>query len=119
MTVGGSVYTLRPTFNALCALDELTGKSLDDMFGAIRTGRMSGLRSVVWCLLQPVHGDAIKTLEDAGNWIEEAGVDEVMAAVAKCVLTNAPDTPGDTGGNPPNAQGGTGEAATTADAVPV
>lgn len=73
-------YTLRPTFDAICELEELTGKTLDKLFDDINAGRLSGLRSCVWCLLQDQHANEIRTLKDASEWIERAGGPEVLLA---------------------------------------
>lgn len=107
---GEKAYTLRPTFNAICALEELVGMTLDDLYAQIGAGRMSGLRSCVWCLLQPCHADEIKTLEDAGNWIERVGTYEIMAALAKVQELNneTQTTKGRASGNPRKARVGTG-----------
>lgn len=114
VTVGGKAYTLRPTFDALCEFETLTGKSLDSMLESINNGSLSGLRAVVWCVLQDQHGDEIKVLKDASRWIEKAGgVVEVTAHLNTLMGINAPEpteTDGATSANPPDAQAGTGEA---------
>lgn len=81
VTVGEKAYTLRPTFDSLCELDQLTGKTIDDLYRDIDAGKLSGLRACVWCLLQDEHSDEIKTLKDASEWIERAGGPEVMLAL--------------------------------------
>lgn len=111
--VGGKGYTLRPTFDALCELEELVGKPLHELLQGIQQGRLSGLRAVVWCFLQDQHSDEIKVLKDASHWIEAAGgADPVMDLVHRVLGVNAPDQApagGQTDANPPSAQAGTGE----------
>lgn len=106
--VNGKRYTLRPSFDSLCELDELTGKSLDEMLAAMNEGRLSGLRAAVWSLLNDVHGDEIKTLKDASRWIEDAGgVDVVHDLIEKVFRLNEPDAPAEVTTetpNPPSAQ---------------
>lgn len=78
VTVGEKAYTLRPTFDSICELDQLTGKTIDDLYRDINAGKLSGLRACVWCLLQDEHSDEIRTLKDASQWIERAGGPAVM-----------------------------------------
>lgn len=115
IAVEGKVYTLRPSFNAVCALEDLTGKNIDTLFSLIEQRQMSGLRSAVWCLLQDAHKDEIRTLEDAGNWIQRAGGPLVIWAELKQLEDlNAPtaETTGERGATNPRkarAGGGTGK----------
>jgi len=79
VTVEGQRYTLRPDFNALCELEDLLGKTFTETALEMSNGRPnSGLRAVVWCLLQANHGEEIKTLRDAGSWIVRAGGADVV-----------------------------------------
>src|SRR5688500_7168582 len=90
--VGGVMYTLRPTFDSLCELEELVGKPLQELMSSILQGRLAGLRAVVWCILQDKHGQEITKLKDASEWIERAGgVSVVMPLVNKSLGINAPD----------------------------
>lgn len=111
--VGGKAYTLRPTFDAMCEFEELTGKTVDDLFEDVLKSKLSGLRAVTWCLLQDVHAAEIKTLKDASRWIDEAGVDAVRDAVERALGLNQAPEPAQGGteapANPPDAQAGTGE----------
>lgn len=92
VTVGGKDYTLRPTFDALCELEEVTGKKIDGLLQAMDDGRLSGLRNVVWCLLNDVHAAEFPTLKDASVWIELAGgVDEVLPWVHDVLGINKPE----------------------------
>lgn len=116
VTVGGKRYTLRPTFDSICELEELLGKSIDGVLVGLNEGRRSGLRAVVWCCLQDEHADEIKVLKDASRWIERAGgLDVVSEWINRMFSLNAPEeqqppsTDGSGGENPPEAQAGTGE----------
>lgn len=64
LTLNGREYPLRFTVNALCRLEEKTGKSLEDM----RSGQMSCLRGLLWCGL--AEGAPEMTLEQAGDLID-------------------------------------------------
>lgn len=80
--VAGRRYTLRPSFDAICELEGLVDKSFEDVVSEIKAGRFSGLRAVIWCLLQDQHGAEIKTLKDASRWIEKAGgIDGVLTLI--------------------------------------
>lgn len=114
--VDGKAYTLRPTFNAVCALEQLAGGGFDEVLEKVARGWMSGLRSTVWCLLQANHSEEIKTIEDAGDWIERAGTVRIMAALAGVLEANeepALSTKGK-GANPRKARAGTGGRSSSA-----
>lgn len=109
--VGGKAYTLRPDFNALCELEDLLGKTFTETALEMSNGRPnSGLRSVVWCLLQDRHSKDIKTLRDAGNWIVTAGgADVVMKWIDQLFELIAEEADGDSNANPlPARVDGTG-----------
>jgi hypothetical protein len=111
ITVGGKAYTLRPTFDSLCELEDLVGKPLHELMEGIQQGRLSGVRAVTWCFLQDEHAAEIKTLKDASRWIERAGgVDAVLSAVQRALGLNVPEeAEAKTETDPPEAQVGTGE----------
>lgn len=78
--VRGRTYTLRPTVNAIADGETATGHSLPSLLRQATDGRLCAIRILVWALLQPNHAHEIRTMADAGNWIERAGgVDVVMA----------------------------------------
>lgn len=84
LTVEGVEYTLRPTFDALCELETKVNAPFDDVMKTIQQGRLSGLRAVVWSLLQDRHANEIRSLKDASAWIERAGgPDAALEAVYK------------------------------------
>jgi hypothetical protein len=114
--VEGKAYTLRPTFNAVCELEQLAGGGFDEVLQKVAQGWMSGMRSTVWCLLQANHSDEITTLADAGNWIERAGTEHILAALSGVLEVNeepAPSVKGRTV-NPRKARAGTGANSSSA-----
>lgn len=109
--VGDKAYTLRPTFDSICELEDLTGKSIDTLFRSIEKGSFSGLRAMVWCMLQDEHGDEIRTLKDASKWITAAGGPDVLIVhLAKLRDLNEDEQPeGDAAAARPHlARAGTG-----------
>jgi hypothetical protein len=108
--VEGKAYTLRPTFDAICELETRSGKGIEDLLADIESGRLSGLRLAIWCLLQDQHSDEIRELKDASQWIERAGgVDVIFAHLAQMRDLNTAPASGKRGtGNPRKAQAGTG-----------
>ena len=115
ITVDGTEYTLRPTFDALCELETLVNKPFADILNTVTEGRLSGLRSVAWCLLQDRHGAQIKTLKDASEWIEEAGgADVVLEAVYRCFSLNMDSAIEQSAADPQNAQVGTSAGSSSA-----
>ncbi len=111
VVVDGTSYVLRPTFDSLCELEDLVDKPIDQIFKVLQEGRRSGLRAVVWCLLQDRHADAIKSLKDASAWIDAVGGEDAAIALVNRVLgVNAGEAQaGDDTANPPGAQSGIGE----------
>lgn len=110
VTVGGKAYTLRPTFDAICELEDLVGKPLHVLMQGITEGRLSGVRAVVWCFLQDRHAAEFRELKDASRWIEEAGgVDVVHPWIARALGLNMPEEAPTADADPPEAQVGTGE----------
>ncbi|MBQ9263740.1 MAG: hypothetical protein IJ189_05955 [Clostridia bacterium] len=63
ITLSGKEYPLRFTVNALCCLEEKTGKSLSQL----QSSQMSCLRGLLWCGLMEQCPDM--TLEQAGELI--------------------------------------------------
>lgn len=112
VTVGGTQYTLRPSTNAMCELEEQTGKTLAQVAVAAETGNLTMGRLMVWALLQACHGDEIKTPKDAGDWLDRAGgLDGIGKALLEVAAANKPkDEPG---ARPPTARALTGAASTS------
>lgn len=110
--VEGQEYTLRPTFDALCELEERCGCSIFAVLETIKEGRLSGLRSVVFAFMQDCHGDEFKALRDASMWIEKAGgSDKVIPVLYHALGINVPDDgpAKGTDADPRTAQAGTGD----------
>lgn len=120
--VGGRRYTLRPTFDALCKLEDLLDKDIETILGSIDQGRLSGVRAVIWTLLQDQHEDEIRSLRQASEWIERAGGLPVVMPWLQTVMgfNSEPAADGGTGANPPEGQAdGIGASSERAAAVSV
>ena len=65
LTLNGREYALRFSVNALCCLEEKTGKSLSDLQGS----QLSCLRGLLWCAL--LETEAGLTLEQAGQLLDD------------------------------------------------
>lgn len=115
ITVGEFSYTLRPTFDALCELEDLVDKGVDQIVREVEEGRISGLRALIWVLLQDEHADEFQTLKQASAFIVAAGGgDAILPKLRELLELNS----GDAGGqpaNPPTAQAdGTGRTSSPA-----
>jgi hypothetical protein len=71
--VGGTTYTLRPTINAICDVEDLTGDSFTQLAQRAGAGDIRSMRALLWAYLQEQHSDEIKTVRDAGLWVNRAG----------------------------------------------
>lgn len=113
--VEGKPYTLRPSFDAICEFESLTGKTIEVLFEDIESGRLSGLRAVVWCLLQAEHADEIRVLKDASEWVERAGgIDVVTVHLAQLRELNTEPSKNGKAANPRKAQAGIGRRSSKA-----
>lgn len=111
VVVGGKRYTLRPTFDSLCELEELTDKPFDQILAGVQQGRVSGLRAVLWCLLQDQHAKEFPALKDASAWIDKlGGVQKALEVVQEVMGANVDEEETAKASDPPIAQdAGTGE----------
>lgn len=108
VTANGKAYTLRPGINAICALEELTGKGFVEIARSAEQGRLSAMRALCWAYLQECHGEEIQTLDDAGRWIDDIGLDELIVKLGEVNELNASPKRG----RPRKAQPQTGEPST-------
>lgn len=97
-TVGD--YRLVFDFNALCLAEEHTGP-LGAAMENMGAGSLKAIRALFWAGLQRNHEMSI---EDAGQVVQEIGVDEVSAAIAKGIESAFSKTPKSQKGNRKAAQ---------------
>lgn len=111
--VEGKSYLLRPTVNALCELEDLTGKTVAELATRASAGSVRAARDLLWAYLQEAHRDEFKTPKDVGVWIERAGgLDRVMKALTDVIAVNAAETSAGESADPPAAQASTGAPST-------
>jgi hypothetical protein len=109
LMAGEQTYTLRPTMNALCVVQKRTGQTYGQLVAAMATMDLTALRDLLFAFLQPYHAKQIKTVEAAGDVIDEAGGHSVVIGVVSEVLRlNAQRKRAGEESDPPTAQAGTG-----------
>jgi Phage tail tube protein, GTA-gp10 len=101
LTVNGTTYTLRPTVNAICDLEDLLQLPFAAIAEKASAGDIRAMRALMWAYLQDKHADEIKSPRDAGAWIERAGgLRQVETALREVTALNAPTETA----RPPEAQ---------------
>ncbi len=93
---GREKYTLRFSFNALCLLEDETGKGMSELFeGDMKLGTV---RTTVWAGLQDEHPDLEP--KDVGDLIDKVGIDVVKDKLAEALQAAFPDAEGAEGNVP-------------------
>lgn len=92
--LGGTV--LRADMNALCDIEDATGKTVTELFagGTDVTLSMRDFRSVVQAL------GRFESPRAAGDWIQEVGFEDAAEAMAEAVQLGFGDAAGDEMGKP-------------------
>lgn len=111
--VNGKEYTLRPRTNAIRALEQRTKKTYGQILRSVDDFDAEIVCQFMLALLQPYHAKEIRSVEQVGDLIDDAGGMQkaVRLIVEMLVLNNQKATTVAEGGaeNPPSAQAGTGE----------
>jgi hypothetical protein len=122
MFVGDRTYVLRPTMNALRALQKRTGLTYQQAIESLSTIDPSVMCELIFALLQPCHSKEIKTVDQAGDLIDEAGgFNAVLLLMSEMMRLNQPRGKGVLGeakANPQTAQDGTGDNSGSTSAMP-
>jgi hypothetical protein len=80
--------TLILSFNAFCKAEEVTG--IPFLVEQPQFSSLSTVRALFWAGL--LHEDPTLTLEQAGDFIEEVGMDTILDAVMKAYGVSMPET---------------------------
>jgi Phage tail tube protein, GTA-gp10 len=110
LVVDGRTYTLRPSVNVLCDLEDAFNQSLTEIIARASTGDLRAIRGLLFAYLQEAHGDEFQTPKDVGTWITKAGgLSAVEGALQEVQQLNAPPA----AARPPRAQARNAAGATS------
>jgi hypothetical protein len=80
--IGGETYTFRLSFNAMCDLEEVTGKPLPELLAQIvENPSVSVLRDVVWAALREHQPDADQRLAGSICGAIGGGLNDLIEAI--------------------------------------
>lgn len=92
LQVGDATYTMRLSVNALCHLEEATGKPVNQVMAELQNGadiKLGTLRQIVQASLVDQHNEV--DLNKAGDIMEEAGVAIVVDKLTEALLAAFPE----------------------------
>lgn len=101
----GKVYSLRFTTNSICELEEHFGQPIAKIVTELQdesNASMKMVRAVVWGALLSEQPDI--TLKDAGNLLDEVGVDALTEKLGLALQRFFPDAEAGEKKNPPKAK---------------
>lgn len=107
---GGKSYVLKMTSNAMCELESVSGRTLQEIATAIAdpdTRRMTDVRLFLWAMLRHHHPEL--AVEHVGPLIDDAGM-EIGTQLQNLVALNMKEAPKRK--NPRKAQAGIGASST-------
>lgn len=106
LKAGDTIYTLCLSANAMCSLEEHTGRDIGDIASSLNEKGVSMVlvRSLIWAALQDHHSDI--DIKGAGNIITEAGMSACMEAIGLAFQRAFPDAEVKESPNPPKAKAG-------------
>lgn len=103
LQTGDRTYTLSFSTNALCELEDRTGKTIQVLANALNVPdgvSLKMVRDLLWGALRDHHEDT--DIHTAGEVIDTVGLPDVMEAIGKALRAAFPDAKG--GGNPRKAK---------------
>ncbi|HEU4986863.1 MAG TPA: GTA-gp10 family protein [Rhizobiaceae bacterium] len=101
----GKTWTMRLSTNALCELEDALGSGVDAIGTSMadpRSAKVKTLRLIMWASLTDHHEGV--TVRQAGELIDEIGLDTAMGLVQKAFAAMQPEAKGRA--NPPKAAAG-------------
>lgn len=104
LKAGKKTYTLRFSYNAMATIEELLDVGINDlgpMLSDPKRFRIGTWRALLWGALLEMHPDL--SLEDAGEIIGAAGVDEVVARIGEALTLFFPEAKPGASENPRTA----------------
>lgn len=102
LKAGDTIYTLSLSANAICELEDHTGREIGDIASALNGSvGMKMVRALVWAALQDHHPEI--DIKGAGNVITAAGMHACMEAIGAAFQRAFPDVEGDDA-RPPKAK---------------
>ena len=119
LVVNDKPYTLRLTTNAICELQERTKLTLVELINSLQSLDMVNMRALVGAALKPYHAKEFTDMAKVGAFMDDAGgirggVDSPVIRTLRelFALNQQPEERqnGSGGGNPPDAQDGTGDS---------
>lgn len=110
-------YTLKLSMNAAAEMETKRKMPIGQIVAQVEDLSMQAIRDIAFVLLQKYHKDEIKTVEQAGNLIDDAGGPEQFFAAFRALfeINKAPAVEGSE--NPPMAQAGAGSTSMPAATV--
>lgn len=113
-------YVLKLSLNAAVAMQKKLGRPLAEIVNELQKMDASVIREMAFMFLQKHHKDEIKTVDQAGDLVDDAGgIGKFLGAFRQLIEANNPETTGGATGNPPTAQtSGTSDASTSAPDAP-
>lgn len=78
-------YRFKFTYNAICAFEEHSNKTIMDVFNQMSKGAVSftDLRTLLWVSLLEFHEDM--TVKDAGSIIDEIGITPAIEKLSEAI----------------------------------
>jgi hypothetical protein len=102
LKAGEATYRLSFSINALCEIEDATGKSVNELAAEMGGApRLSLIRVLLWGALRDHHEEV--TLKQAGEIAGEAGMAETGEAIGNAFALAFPDAKEDPGSRPPKA----------------
>jgi len=90
LKAGDTTYTLSLSANAICELEDHTGRDIGDIASSLNGNvAMKLVRALVWAALQDHHPDM--DIKGAGRVITEAGMPACMEAIGVAFQRAFPD----------------------------
>jgi hypothetical protein len=83
-------YTLFLSTNAVCELQQRTGKTYGQVLRSLEELDFSGLREIVWAVLKKFHRKEFQTVERVGDFIDDVGRNAIQAALLELFTLNLP-----------------------------